>query len=102
MQRTVIIANLSGEQLAYLRNLATENGIQAEFIVEGVTQEVEQVAPSVTPLTGVMLEEIATLTGKTVLEVATLATSMGISTVQGALAHTDIPSNIKELLENYL
>jgi hypothetical protein len=99
--KVVIIATLTAQQLQYLQNLATENGITAEYVVEGfATEEVEE-TPSSTPLTGAMLDEVATLTGKTVLEVATIAAQQEITTVEEALA-ADLPSNIKELLENYL
>lgn len=100
MFKTVIIANLSTEQLAYVKNLATENGIIAEYVVE--SEEVEQPAPSATSLTGAMLDEVATLTGKSVIEIATLASQYGITTVEEALSHEDVPSEIKELLESYL
>lgn len=98
--RTVIIANLSAEQLSYLRNLANENGITADFIVEAVLAEEEE--QSVTPITGEMLDAIATQTEKSVLEIATLASQWGITTIEDALAHSEVPFSIKELLESYL
>lgn len=98
--RTVIITTLNDEQLAYLRNLATENGITAEFIVEGT--QIEEPVTSSTPLTGAMLDQIASTTGKTMLEIASMASQYSITTVEDALANSEIPSSVKELLESYL
>ena len=98
--RTVIIANLTPNQLAYIRNLASEQGIEAEFIVQ--QEEAEQRVPSSTPITGAMLEEIAQEMGKTVIEVATLAAQYGVETVEEALAHSDVPPAVKQILESYL
>ena len=98
--RVSIVATLTPQQLEYLKNLATQQGINAEFFIGG--EEVEQVAPSVTPITGAMLEDVAVLLEKPLLEVAQLANSYGVTTVEEALSHPEIPSNVKELLENYL
>ena len=99
--KTVIIATLNSEQLNYLKNLATEHDISFEVIVEEIVEAVEEEETS-TPITAEMLGEIATATSKTVLEVATLANEKGITTVEDALASSEIPSSLKEILENYL
>lgn len=96
--RTVIIADLTQDQLSYLQNLAAQNGISAEYIVEGA----ETASVSVTPITGEMLQAVATELGKTVLEVAAMASQYNIETVEAALAHSDIPSSIKSILEQYV
>lgn len=103
--RTVIIATLTEEQLSYLKNLANEQGIDAEFIVEGVEteEEVEQPAPSHTPITGQILEAIAVSTGKNSIEIAMIASQNGIESVEDALqSDIDIPSEVREILESYL
>ena len=105
VSKTVIIANLTQAQLEYLQNLANQHDISIEVIVEGVaTSTVEEVeeTPTSTPITAEMLGEIAIMLNKTVLEVAALAASLGIETVEDALASSDIPSSVKEVLESYL
>ena len=97
--RVSIVAELTPQQLEYLKTLASQQGIVAEVFIG---EEVEQVAPSVTPLTAAMLDDVAVLLEKSILEVAQLANSYGVTTVEETLNHPEIPSNVKELLEIYL
>lgn len=96
--RVAIIATLTQDQLGYLQNLAAQNGIEAEFLVE----RQETAHASLTPITGEMLQVVATELGKTVLEVASMASQYGVETVETALANSDIPSSIKSILEQYV
>lgn len=93
--RVAIFAEVNEAQLAYLRNLAQENNLSATFVIEGNST-------AQTPLTGEMLNAIASETGKTVLEIATLATNWNIKTLQQALEHEDVPAQVKDILYEYL
>lgn len=97
--RVAIFAEVNDTQLSFIRRfLLNEFGTNYNMVVEGdnSTTLVQ------TPLTGEMLNDIASETGKTVLEVATLATNWGIKTVQQALEHEDVPEKVKDILYGYL
>lgn len=100
--RTVIIATLTLEQLEYVKNLANEQNITAEFISEGIVTEEEVHPEPTTPITGEILEAVAAQRGVTVIDVAKAASNWGINTVEEALAHTEVPRDLKEVLENYV
>lgn len=105
MKTTYIIrAELTREQLNWLVGQANSNGIVAEistpFMSVGTEEEVEE--PTSTPITGAILEAVATAINKSILEVAQLAASYEIETVEQAIAHGSIPSSVKEILEGFL
>lgn len=96
--KVAIFAEVNSQQLDYLRSLAQNNNIDAQFVVEDSTTT----TITETPLTGEMLNAIASETGKTVLEIATLATNWNIKTLQQALEHEDVPAQVKDILYEYL
>lgn len=97
MKKVAIFAIISDEQLEFLRKIAEENNVNAEFVVEEVQNE-----EVFHPITGEILDVVARNIGKTPMEVALMASQMGISTVEQAIAHKDVPDSIKELLQNFI
>lgn len=97
MFKVAIVTSLTDEQLEYVKNLATEKGIDAYFVVEN-----EQRSSS-TPITGAMMDEIAQTTGQSAIKVLTeLAFKYKVKTIEEALSHDEVPLGVKALLENYL
>lgn len=96
--RIAIFANVTEDQLAYLRRLAMEYHTDAIIVVEG-----EAVTPASrttrTLLTGVHFDAAARAGGMTAVQVASQAARFGIATVEEALQHPDIPANVKSALE---
>lgn len=96
--KVAIFAELTLPQLNHLRELAEQQGIDANFVVEG-----EAVTPAPrttsTPLTGMHFDAAAQATGATAVQIAQQATRFGITTVEEALAHNDIPAAVKHALE---
>ncbi len=101
--KVAIFAILTQPQLDYLKNLANEQGIDCQFVCQGDESEIT-VGRRVTstPLTGEMLQVAANAAGMSVMQVAAKAAEVGISTVEEALAHNDIPIAVKRALEDCL
>lgn len=103
--RIAIFAEVSAVQLDYLRRylrciqMAAENGIDANIIVEGENPATPARHTTSTPLTGVHFDAAASATGATAVQIAQQATRFGITTVEEALAHSEIPANVKRALE---
>jgi hypothetical protein len=101
--KVAIFAILTQEQFNYLHNLASEKGIECQFVVEGDESPITVGRPVTrTPLTGEMLQTAANAANLTVIEVAQKADELGISTLEDAITHTEIPSAVKSALEEYL
>jgi hypothetical protein len=98
--KVAIFAEMTSAQLNYLRSLAQDNNIEARIIVEGESQP--QPTPTATPITGEMLSAVAQATDRSALEIAVQASNLGINTVEEALAHTSVSSEIKRILEEYI
>lgn len=96
--KVAFFADITSAQLTYLRNLAQDNNIQVNFVIEGENTSI----PCSTPITGEMLQAVSTQFGKTVLECAILASQYSINTVEEALKNEKVPAEIKAILEGFL
>lgn len=100
MARFSIIFSCSYSQEQII-GFASSNGIEIEAIVVETSQE-ESRPETRTEITAGHLAVAANAAGKSVLEIAQLASSLGISTLEEALRHSEVPSNIKQALEELL
>ena len=72
-------------------------------VVDGVPQlQNSQESRESHPITGEILDAVASATGKTPLELATMASEMGINTVEDALNSNDVPEEIKSVLRELI
>lgn len=101
MARYSIIFNCS-YTLEQIRSFASDNGLQIEAVVAETTSQEESRPETRTEITAGHLAVAANAAGKSVLEVAQLASSLGITTLEDALRHSEVPSNIKQALEELL
>lgn len=101
--KVAIFAILTEEQFSYLQNLASEKGIDCQFVVEGDESLITISRPqTATPITGEMLTAVAAATGRSAVQVAVEASNLGVTTVEEALAHASVPYEIKRILEEYI
>lgn len=91
--KVTLCAELNSAQLDFLRRFVRENN-DIKFIL--------MVEQTTTPITGEILQAVATQLGKTAIQVAQVASEYDINTVEEALAHESVPSEIKGILEGYL
>ncbi len=101
MQKYIIEASLTEEQVSYLRQLAAQNNINFTLFV-AESSETSSAPATRTTITAEMLSAVASNMGKTVLEVAALAAQYNIETLEDALAHNEIPTSVKEVLEQFV
>lgn len=119
--KVAIFAVLTTAQYDYLRDLTERENINCQFVVEGdnspilpslyscATPAWTSILPvrpnslsTATPLTGEMLQAAATDADMSVIQVAQKVAELGISTVEEALAHSEIPAAVKRVLEDCL
>lgn len=93
----IFSADISAEQI---REFAESNNISIEAMVVASVEEPETITE--TPITGEILEAVASKTDKTVLEVAEMASNMGITTLEEALSSSEVPSEVKSIIEELI
>lgn len=99
--KVAIFAEMTSAQLQHLRSLAQENNIETIFVVEGESQP-QPATRTITPITWEMLTAVAAATGRSAVQVAVEASNLGVTTVEEALVHESVPSEVKRILEGYL
>lgn len=97
--KVAIFAELTLPQFNHLRQLAEQQGIDANIIVEGETPATATRRTTRTLLTGVHFDAAARAGNMTAVQVASQAARFGIATVEEALQHPDIPAAVKRALE---
>ena len=101
MKIAIFAEGVNRQQLEYLKQLAANNGIEAQFVIEEADMLPEEEVKS-TPITGELLDNLTEQFGRSPLEWAQLAREYGIETIEDALNHERVPSDVKEMLESWL
>lgn len=101
-----MVAVVTATQLEYLRKLALDNGVEAEFftqVSESESEEVEEeITPTSTPLTGEMMDKAAQILGSELPYIMGWVLENELKTVEEALASDAVPVGVKSMLESYL
>ena len=93
-------ARLTDEQLSYLLSLAADNGI--EIKEKGSNTPIQEEEPSSTPITDEHLIKVSLQTGRSLEEIVQLKSSLGVETLEEVMMHSDVPREVKSLIEGYL
>lgn len=93
-------ARLNDEQLEYLLSLAADNGIEVKE--KGSSTPIQEEEPVSTPITFADLWAVSRATGRSFEEIVQLKSSLGVETLEEVLGHSDVPQEVKSLIEGYL